>query len=85
MYLNIDEYINEEEKNKYMKMINMIDKSKGLITRIKNEGRTEGINEGINKGEKNIILKLLKNHTINEISKDLQMSIPEIENIIKKR
>ena len=76
MYLNIDEYINEEEKNKYMEMINMIDKSKGLITGIKNEGRTEE--------RESIILKLLENFSIDEISKFLQMSIPEIENIIKK-
>ena len=54
-------------------MINMAQTYQGVIAQIKNEGFEDGKNEGFkdgkNKGERSIILRLLKNHTFEEVAK----------------
>ena len=55
-------------------MINMTDEQDGLIAQIKKEGWNEG--------EKDIIFRLLKQHSIREISNLLDMGEQEIVEII---
>lgn len=43
MYLNIKEYIEKENQDKLMEMIDLTAKLEGTIAQIKNEGIKEGI------------------------------------------
>lgn len=54
--------------------------TKGVIAQIKNEGFEDGKNEG----ERNIILRLLKNHTFEEVAKLLEIEETELSNILNK-
>ena len=69
-------------------MINMTQTYQGVIAQIKNEGKDEwtnsGMKKGINKGERSIILRLLKNHTFEEVAKLLEIRETELTNILKK-
>lgn len=84
MYLNIKEYVDVEKEDQLLEMINMAESYQGIISEIRNEGRNEGINEGMINGEKNIILRLLKNHSLEEVAELLEMKSSEILNILKK-
>jgi hypothetical protein len=72
MYLNIIEYIDGKvEQDRLLEMINMDEKYEGLIAQIRNDG------------ERNIISRLLKKHSIGEVASLLDMGEGEIEKIIK--
>lgn len=76
MYLNIIEYIDEEKQNELMEMIGLAEKIEGIISQIRNEARTDG--------EKNIINRLLKNTSIDEIARLLGTNKMEVLNILQK-
>lgn len=82
------EYVEIEKQEKLLEMINMAETYQGVIAQIKNEGKDEwtnrGINKGIQKGERNIILRLLKNHTFEEVAKLLEIGTNELSNILNK-
>ena len=65
MYLNIIEYVESDKQEGLLEMINMAQTYQGVIAQIKNEG----FEDGKNKGERSIILRLLKNHTFEEVAK----------------
>jgi hypothetical protein len=93
MYLNIIEYVDDERQEELLEMINMAETYQGVIAQIKNEGKTQwinkgrndGITEGINKGERNIIIRLLETHTIEEVATLLGMETSEILNKIESK
>lgn len=98
MYLNILEYIDVEKQEELMEMIDMAAKTEGMIAKMKREerdkgieeGKAEGIKEGIKEGktkgviqgQKNIILELLKNNTLNEVSSMINKDESEIRKIV---
>ena len=82
MFLNIEEYVDEEKREKLLEMINMAEAYQGVISEIRNEARNEGINEGRNEGRRSIISRLLKNHSVEEIAELLEMKPSEIEDIL---
>ena len=88
MYLNIIEYVESDKQEGLLEMINMAQTYQGVIAQIKNEGKDEwtnrGMKKGINKGERNIILRLLKNHTFEEVAKLLEIKETELSNILNK-
>ncbi len=96
MFLNIEEYVDEEKKEKLLEMINMAEAYQGVISEIKNEariegrieGRNDGLNEGRNQGrdegKKSIITRLLKKHSVDEVAELLEMKSSEILSIINK-
>ena len=88
MYLNIIEYVERDKQEGLLEMINMAQTYQGVIAQIKNEGKDEwtnrGMKKGINKGERNIILRLLKNHTFEEVAKLLEIKETELTNILNK-
>lgn len=78
LYLNIIEYVEINKQEKLLEMINMAEKYQGLIAQIKNEGKEEWTN----KGERNIIVRLLKNHTFDEVAKLLEIGTDELFDIL---
>jgi flagellar biosynthesis/type III secretory pathway protein FliH len=70
-------------------MSNMVGTYQGVIAQIKNEGKTQwinkGITEGIKEGERNIILRLLETHTLEEVANLLKMETSEILNKIESK
>ena len=78
MFLNIEEYVDEEKKEKLLEMINMAEAYQGVISEIRNEGRKEGINEG----RKCIITRLLKKLSVDEVAEILEMKPSEIEDML---
>ena len=88
MFLNIEEYVDEEKKEKLLEMINMAESYQGVISEIRNEARNDGINEGRNQGrdegKKSIISRLLKKYSVEEVAELLEMKSSEILNIINK-
>ena len=50
MFLNIEEYVDEEKKEKLLEMINMAEAYQGVISEIRNDG----INQGRDEGKKSI-------------------------------
>ena len=60
----------------------MTESYQGLIAQIKNEGYKEGYKEackeGYLEGQRNIILRLLNNHTLEEVTTFLNMETTEI-------
>ena len=80
MYLNIKEYVGDEKEEEFLEMINMAEAYHGIISEIKKEGW----NDGWNGGEKNIIIRLLKNHSLKEVSDLLEMESSEILDIINR-
>ena len=79
MFLNIEEYVDEQKKEKLLEMINMAEAYQGVITEIRNEARNEGRNEG----RKCIITRLLKKLSVDEVAELLEMKPSEIEDILK--
>ena len=84
MYLNIIEYVESDKQEGLLEMINMAQTYQGVIAQIKNEGKDEWTNRGMKKGERNIILRLLKNHTFEEVAKLLEIKETELSNILNK-
>ena len=86
MFLNIEEYVDEENKENLLEMINMAEAYQGVISEIRNEARNDGINQGRNEGRKegrrSIISRLLKNHSVEEVAELLEMKSSEIEDIL---
>ena len=80
MFLNIEEYVDEQKKEKLLEMINMAEAYQGVISEIRNEARNEGRNEE----KKSIISRLLKKYSVEEVSELLEMKSSEILNIINK-
>ena len=80
MFFNIEEYVDEEKREKLLEMINMAEAYRGVIAEIKNEARIEGRNEG----KKSIISRLLKKHSVDEVADILEMKSSEILSIINK-
>ena len=72
MFLNIEEYVDEQKKEKLLEMINMAEAYQGVIAEIRNEGK------------KSIISRLLKKYSVEEVSEILEMKSSEILNIINK-
>lgn len=56
----------------------MAARTEGVIAKFKREQREEGIEQG----EKNIILELLKDNTLNEVSQMIHKEKSEIQKII---
>jgi len=79
MFLNIEEYFDEEKNEKLLEMINMAEAYQGVISEIKNEARNEGRIEGRNEGKKSIISRLLKKYSVDEVAEILEMKPSEIE------
>ena len=67
-------------------MIGVVTKSEGVIAGLINKGKEQGIELGIElgieQGEKNIILDLLKVHSIEEVSKMIDRDEAEIRRLI---
>ena len=88
MFLNIEEYVDEQKKEKLLEMINMAEAYQGVIAEIRNEARNDGLNEGRNQGrdegKKSIIIRLLKKYSVEEVSELLEMKSSEILNILNK-
>ena len=84
MFLNIEEYVDEEKKEKLLEMINMAESYQGVISEIRNDGINEGRNQGRDEGKKSIISRLLKKYSVEEVSEILEMKSSEILNIINK-
>ena len=94
MYLNIVEYIDSDKQDELKEMINMEGRTKGVFAQWKEEqrnealkegikeGKIEGKIEGITQGEKNIILELLKNNTMEEVGTMIHKDVTEIQKII---
>ena len=80
MYLNILEYVELDKQDELMEMIDMAARTEGVIAKMKREERTR--TEGLKQGEKNIILELLKDNTISEVSKMIHKNETEIQKII---
>ena len=76
MFLNIEEYVDEEKKEKLLEMINMAEAYQGVIAEIRNEARNEE--------KKSIISRLLKKYSVDEVAELLEMKSSEILNIINK-
>ena len=74
MFLNIEEYVDEEKKEKLLEMINMAEAYQGVISEIRNEGR--------NKERKSIIIRLLKKLSVEEVAELLEMKSSEIEDML---
>lgn len=83
MYLNILEYIELEKQDNLMEIIDMATKTEGVIAKWKREQKNEGITQGITQGEKNIILELLKNNSLSEVSQMIHKDVSEIKKIIE--
>ena len=71
----------EEQRNEALKEGIKEGKKEGKIEGIK-EGKIEGKIEGITQGEKNIILELLKNNTMEEVGTMIHKDVTEIQKII---
>ena len=84
MFLNIEEYVDEEKKEKLLEMINMAESYHGVISEIRNDGINEGRNQGRDEGKKSIITRLLKKHSVDEVAELLEMKSSEILSIINK-
>ena len=82
MYLNILEYVNDDEQVELLEMIDMAEKVQGIIAQIKNEGINQGISQGISQGEGNIIRRLLEKYSVEEVSVILEMKVSEILEIV---
>ena len=88
MYLNIVEYVDDDKQDELMEMIDMVETYEGLISQIRNEGRTkwrnEGRNEGIIEGKQEVINDLLENFPIDVVAVLLSKKKSEIEEILQK-
>ena len=82
MFLNIEEYFDEEKKEKLLEMINMAEAYQGVIAEIRNEARNDGLNEGRNEVRKCIITRLLKKLSVDEVAELLEMKPSEIEDML---
>ena len=71
----------EEQRNEALKEGIKEGIKEGKIEGIK-EGKIEGKIEGITQGEKNIILELLKNNTMEEVGTMIHKDVTEIQKII---
>jgi hypothetical protein len=71
MYLNILEYVDEEKQKELMEMIDLNGKFEGELARIEA------------KGERNLILRLLEDHSLDEVSNLLKMGKNEISAILE--
>lgn len=76
MYLNIEEYADDEKEEKLLEMINMAESYQGVISEIKNEGRFDA--------EKSIIIRLLKKHSLEDVASLLERNSSEILSILNK-
>ena len=76
MYLNIEEYADDEKEEKLLEMINMAESYQGVISEIKNEGRFVA--------EKSIIIRLLKKHSLEDVASLLERNSSEILSILNK-
>ena len=86
MYLNIIEYIDDEnEQKRLMEVINLTGETRGLFAELREEGRNEGINDGIIIGKKKILESMLENCSIEELSRISNMSVCEIKDILNTR
>ena len=82
MFLNIEEYVDEQKKEKLLEMINMAEAYQGVIAEIRNEARNDGLNEGRNEVRKCIITRLLKKLSVDEVAELLEMKPSEIEDML---
>ena len=82
MYLNIIEYLNEDEHEKYEEMIDLTTVQKGVIATIEENGRKKGKREGKIEGIQGIINNLLNKYSLDETAYRLDMSREEIREIL---
>ena len=86
MCLNICEYIEPEKQEELLEKIDMEEKVEGVIASLikigERNGERNGEKKGFGKGEKSIITKLLKNYSIEEISRMIDIKPNEIYNIL---
>ena len=86
MYLNIVEYSDDEnEQKRLMEVINLTGETRGLFAELREEGRNEGRNDGIIIGKRKILESLLKNCSIEELSRISGLAISEIRDILNTR
>lgn len=79
MYLNILEYVDDVKQEELMEMIDVEAKSEGVIAGLVNKG----IEKGKEQGEKSIILELLENYSIEDVSAMIHKDVDYIREIIK--
>ena len=87
MYLNIIEYLDEDEQEEYEEMIDVATSFKGIRAELKEEGIKEGIKEGKKEGKregKKEIRDLLQSRNLmNKFAALLEMTDAEVEGIFK--
>ena len=65
--------------------MNMTEEINGEFAKLRQEGKIEGRKEGRKEGKLEIILSLLKIHSLQEIAEFFKQSPDEIENIINSK
>ncbi|WP_458453301.1 hypothetical protein [Methanobrevibacter sp.] len=76
MYLNILEYIEVEKQEELMEMIDLTGKFEGELAKIEKKG--------MEKGKRSIIARLLENHSLEEVSKILDIEKATLISILQK-
>lgn len=84
MYLNILEYIEEDEQEELLKMIDLAATQQGIVASLKQQAFNQGKEKGVDLGKRQIISNLLANHSLDEVARRLEMSEEEIISIIQK-
>ena len=76
IYLNIKEYIPEEKQEELMEMIGLTEKIEGIISQLRNEGKKEE--------KRDIINKLLKKYSPEEVCQILEIEKTTLTTILKE-
>lgn len=84
MYLNIVEYIDVDKQQELMEMIEMAERSEGVIAKFKRECREEAFKKGEEKTEKRIVRHLFKKiPNVDIVAVLLDMNENDIQNMLK--
>ena len=79
MYLNVLEYVEFEQQEKYVEMINMAATQKGVIASI----QEDGMKKGEMRGKREIITNLLLKHSIEETASLLGWNVDKVNEVLK--
>ena len=77
------EYIEVEQQEKYVEMINMAATQKGVIALIQEDGMKKGERRGFRRGKKEIISNILLTLSIEETASLLGWSVDEVNEVLK--
>jgi hypothetical protein len=83
MYLNIIEYIPSERQDELLELIEVDEKSEGVIAQFKRECRKEAKREGKREGKREIITHLLSKNSLSSVAILLDMSESDIMEILR--